>query len=121
MAWAFQNANRDVACGAFFGRSQCVYAFCGRHIQRHCIRGISRSNGQFFHVSVGGMQHRPTWAHRDDGQRVWHILGGQCRAFKRVKRDVHTWSVSCANLFPDIQHGRFVAFAFADNDNTCDV
>jgi hypothetical protein len=67
------------------------------------------------------MQHRAARPHGDDGQRVGHVLGGQRRAFQRVERDIDLGAVAIADLLADIEHRRFVALAFADDDDALDV
>ena len=67
------------------------------------------------------MQHGTARAHGDYGQSVWHILGCQRRAFQRVQRDINARTFACSNLFTDVQHRGFVAFAFADHHDTRDI
>ena len=84
-------------------------------------RAEARTDREFVHIGVGRMQHRPARPHRDHGQSVRHVLGGQRRAFQRIKRDVDFGAGAGAHFFADIQHRGFVAFAFADDDNAVDV
>src|SRR3546814_12892603 len=60
---------------------------------------------------LGNRQHR---------QRVRASLGRDGRTLQRIERDVDPWPLAdrIADLFPDIQHRRFVALAFANDHRT---
>ena len=67
------------------------------------------------------MQHGPARAHRNHGQRVGHVLGGQRGAFQRVEGDIHARAVARAHFFADKQHRGFVTLSFSDDDHALDV
>ena len=67
------------------------------------------------------MQHGTARPHGNHRQRIGHVFGGQRRALKRVKRDIDARAGAGANLFTDIKHRCFVAFAFADHHNAGNI
>ena len=121
VARPFQHADGDVGCGAAFGTGQGFDPFARRHIKRDDARRIARTDREFVHIGVGGVQHGAARAHGDHGQRVGHVFGGQGRAFQRIKRDIDAGAGAIAHLFADEKHRGLVAFTFTDDYNACDV
>ncbi len=62
------------------------------------------------------MQQSAARRESDNGQRVRHGLGGECGTFERIKRDIDYRSLAGPDRFTDVEHGRFVALTFADDD-----
>ena len=67
------------------------------------------------------MQQTPTFGGGQHGDGSGRTGGAQVRAFERIDGDVDFWNVPAvgklgADFFADIEHGRFVAFALADDD-----
>ncbi len=60
---------------------------------------------------------------RDDRQRVGQPVRDQVRPLQRIDGDVHLWRVggAVADGFADVEHGRLVALALADDDGAAHV
>ena len=67
------------------------------------------------------MQQAAARRNRKDSERICHRLGGQRSALKRVEGNVDCWTITCADLFTDIQHRRFITFALTDDDSSLEV
>ena len=78
--------------------------------------GIARADGDLVHVGVRRIEQAAARGDGEHGERVGHGLGGQRRAFQRVKRDVDLGTLSGADFLADIEHRGFVALTFADHD-----
>ena len=121
MPGAFEDADGQVARRAALGPGQRLDPFRRAHLKADDVFRQAGTDGELVHIDVGRVQKGAARGHGDDGQRVRHVLGGQRRAFQRVKRDVHLRPVAAADLFADVKHRRLVAFALADDDDALDV
>ena len=70
------------------------------------------------HVRVGRVQEAAVLRHGNDSHRVARAAGGQVRALEWVDGNVDRGCVcgSVAYLLTDVEHGRLVALALADDD-----
>ena len=59
--------------------------------------------------------------HRDHGERIGQPFCSDRRSLERIERDIDLRAIARAHLLADIQHRRFVAFAFADHHRTRDI
>ena len=86
-------------------------------------RADVRAHGDLLHVRVGRVQEAPVLGHGDDGQRPRRAARAEVRALERVDGDVDGGRVgrAVAHLFADVEHGRLVALAHADDDRAADV
>ncbi len=86
------------------------------------IRRIAGTHRELVHIDVGCVEQPALFGDGEDGERVGARLGGDCRAFERVERNVDRGRIvaAAADLFADEQHRRFVALAFANNDGAAD-
>src|SRR5690606_37922667 len=82
-----------------------------------------RTDDELLHVRVGGLEQAAAFGDGDDRDGVVHHAGGDAGAFHRVDGDVDVPGVlaSPTDTFADVEHGRLVAFAFADDDLAVDV
>ena len=71
------------------------------------------------HVDVGRMQEVAVFGQCHDGEGVRAALGRDVGAFERVDGDVHGGAAG-ADLLADIEHGRLVHLALADDDGAVD-
>ncbi len=68
------------------------------------------------------MQQAALFARGEHGDRAGRARGAQVRAFERIDGDIHGGKIKSADVlrgadsFADKKHGRFVAFALADDD-----
>src|SRR5882672_3002274 len=82
----------------------------------------ARADDDFFHVEIGGVKEAAAFAGGKNGDGVCGPGGAEIRAFKRVYGDVYGWKICVGGVrgetdfFADVEHGRFIAFAFADDD-----
>ncbi|MOA13503.1 hypothetical protein D3C78_1335590 [compost metagenome] len=67
------------------------------------------------------MQEGAAIAHRQYCQRIGLAHGGHAGAFDRVDGDIHRVALAAADLLADIQHWRFINFAFADHNAAIDI
>ena len=81
------------------------------------------ADGDLVHIDIGGVEQTAFFRNRQYGERIRAGLGGDGGAFERVERDVdaRTAALRAANFFPDEQHWRFVALAFADDDGAIEI
>ena len=78
--------------------------------------GRLRADRDLFHVhDVGRAIDRAAFGQRDDRNRIRHALRQQPRAVDRIDRDVHLRLLAVADALADVEHRRFVFFAFADD------
>src|SRR5438093_615717 len=80
----------------------------------------ARTHGELVHVRVGRVQQVPLLRHGNHAERVGSASGGDRRSLERIERDVHLGILggATADLLADVEHGRFVALAFADHDRS---
>src|SRR5258708_18345059 len=81
-----------------------------------------RTNYNFFHVQIGGVQQSALLTRGQNGDGAGGPSSAKISALERIYGDVDFREQSFgrvgsqANLFADVKHGSFVAFAFADDD-----
>src|ERR1700686_5314970 len=81
-----------------------------------------RSDDNFFHIKIGGVEQSAAFAGGQDYDGVGSSGGAQVSAFERIDGDVHLREEGFgrvggqADFLADVQHGSFVALAFADDD-----
>ena len=78
-----------------------------------------RADTEFFHVHVGRVEQVPLAGDSHDGNGPILAFGRQVRPFQRVDGNIDFRTAS-TDFFPDIEHRRFVHFAFADDDSPID-
>ncbi len=85
--------------------------------------GIAGTHGQLVHIDVGRIEQPAFLRDGQHGQCIRPGLGGDGGALQRVERNVDPWPLAdrAADLLADIEHWRFVAFAFADHDGAVHV
>ena len=82
---------------------------------------VARADGDLVHIGVRRVQQAAARGDGQDGEGIGHRLGGQRRAFERIERNVDLRPVIGADFLADIEHRRFVALAFADDDAALEV
>src|SRR6266404_5698754 len=81
-----------------------------------------RTNYNFFHVQIGSVQQSALLTRGQNGDGAGGPSSAKISALERIYGDVDFREQSFgrvgsqANLFADVKHGSFVAFAFADDD-----
>ena len=123
MARTIEHADDDVARLDTLGSGHGLNVFGGRLCQVDDPLGIAGTDGQLVHIDVGRIEQAPFLRRGQHRQRVGTGLGGNRRAFERVKRNIDLGALALrpADLFADEEHGRLVAFAFADDDRAIHV
>src|SRR5208283_4991844 len=80
------------------------------------------ADDNFFHVQIGGVEEASLFAGGEHGDGIGRAGGAEIGAFERVNGNIHRREnglgrvLGEADFFADVEHGRFVAFAFADGD-----
>src|SRR5215469_7734485 len=80
------------------------------------------ADDDFFHIQIGGVQQAAFFTGGEHGHGVRGAGGAQVGAFERVDGDVDDRNENAgsagveADFFADVEHGGFVALAFADDD-----
>src|SRR5260221_5656353 len=81
-----------------------------------------RINYNYFHVQIGSVQQSALLSRRQNGDGAGGPSSAKISALERIYGDVDFREQSFgrvgsqANLFADVKHGSFVAFAFAGDD-----
>ena len=80
-----------------------------------------RADHDFFHVAVRRIQQSAAFGSGQHGDGARRARGAQVRAFQGIDGDVHFGNFGSvgkfgADFFADVEHGRFIAFAFANHD-----
>ncbi len=118
-----QNADHQVRHRAALGLGNRLFKFAsGRRRQIHHAFRQAAAHRDFFHVDVRRVQEPARFGHGDHRQRIDAAMRADGRAFQRVERDVDLRPAArrIADFFADIQHGRLVALAFADDYRAVD-
>ena len=123
MARAIQHADDQLVRAHTLGGGDRLDVFCRALVEADDAFGIARPHGQLVHIDIGRVQEVAFFGDRQHGQRVLTSLGGDCRAFERIKRDVDLGALAdgTADLFADKQHRRLVALALADDHGAVHV
>ena len=79
------------------------------------------ADDDFFHVTVRGVQQASALRGGQHGDRSGRAGGAEVRAFERIDGDVDFRNFRAvgkvgADFLADVEHGSFVALAFADDD-----
>ena len=90
-----------------------------RRVDVHVRRGLG-TDREFLHIRIRRVQQAAAFGDRHHGDRVRKAVGDEIRAFDRIDGDVDLLAAA-AELLADVQHRRFVAFAFADDDSAGDL
>ena len=117
MARTVEDADIDFGWFNAFGRRNALHIFSRRLGKVDHIGGKARANGKLVHVNIRRIQKPAFFRCGENRKRVGTGFGGDRRAFQRIERDVdfRTFIRRPADLFPDIEHRRFVAFALTDH------
>ena len=80
-----------------------------------------RADHDLLHVAVGRVEQSAAFGSGQHGDSAGRARGAQIRAFQRIDRDIDFRNFSSvgklgADFFADIEHGRFIALAFANHD-----
>src|SRR3989344_1469292 len=74
-----------------------------------------RADGDLVHVGVRGMEQVPLERCRENGDGVVASLGGDVGPFEGIDGDVYFRAIARADLLADVEHGRLVPLALADD------
>ena len=81
-----------------------------------------RADDDFFHVQIGSMKQAAALTGSKNGDGIGSAGGAEIGAFKGVNGDIDLGKEGFrrmsgkSDLFADVQHGGFIAFAFSDDD-----
>ena len=81
----------------------------------------SRADNQLFHVHIWRIQETALIAYRHDRQRVRLTHRRHAGAFDGIDGDIYRIAVAGTDALANVQHRRFVDFAFANHDSAVDV
>ena len=116
-----QHANGDLGRRDALGGGQGLDVVGGRLVQVDHPGRQPRAAGDLVHIGVGRIQQRALRRPGHHRQGVGLRLGRQGRAFQRIEGDVDLGPLPRADLLADVEHRRFIALAFADDDLAIDV
>ena len=116
MARTIKDAHTDIGGVDALGFGETPYVFVGWRIKINDAFGVSRANRQLIHVGIRRMQETAARREGDHCERIGHGFRGERRALERIECDVDLYALPRADFFADIEHRRFIALAFADDD-----
>src|SRR5262249_10828188 len=117
---AVQDHNHQVGNVAVQAARDRLQVFRRRGIQiDHAFAG--RPDHELFHVAVGSVEQPTFFCRRQNGNSARRSGGAEVRSFQRIDGDVHLGDLYAiapagAYLLSDVEHGSFIALAFADDD-----
>ena len=119
MATALQDAHVDVAHRLAELFAQILQVLSNRVIDMQTTAAIGCCC-DLPHVGIGCEQKRAARSDGNRGQRIRLIGSAQIRTFQRIDGDVDLLATA-TELLADVEHGRLVAFTFADNNATREI
>ena len=121
MTRAVEYARGHIADSHAFGFRHGRNILGRRYIEIDNSGFIARPDRDLVHISVRCKQEPAAWGNRENRERIGHGLGRQGCAFQRIKRDVDFRPFARADLFANIEHGSFVAFAFTNHHAALEI
>ncbi len=120
MTRAIEDHDHEVFHIAIHGFGDLAQVFGWRRIEAHAAFA-ERTDDDLFHVAVGCVQQSAFFGNSEHGNCTRRAGGAEVRAFEGIDRDVDFRNVCSvgkfgADTFADVEHRRFIAFAFANHD-----
>ena len=119
MAFAVQQYNSQVAYFSVKGFGNALQVFAYRCVDVDAAFG-TRANGNFIHIHIGSVKQASFGSNSNYGDSARLAFGNKVRAFNRVNRNIN-FRAARTDMLADVQHRRFVHFAFTDYNRTADI